>query len=545
MTTQAANESASPVVIRDEPVFRWFDWWLYALITLVQLVALAFVARRWLGTGAMDQHPVLFAVLTVLLLGVVGAHAARWALLPKMRRPVPRPASAGLRVAAVTTFVPGGESIEMLEETVRAMVAMDYEHDTWVLDEGDSEEVRDLCDRLGARHFTRKGIERYQQPEGVFKSRCKHGNYNAFFDAVGYENYDIITGFDPDHVPEPTFLTRVLGYFDDPNVAYVQLPQVYYNQAASFIARGGAEETYSYYDTIQPAAHAGGWPIVTGCHHTHRVTALREINGFAPHDADDMLITYCYRQAGYRGIYSPEIQARGITPVDWAGYLRQQYRWARSVLDIKFRIQPRMDLRLPWHEWLICYLHGFYYVRGVVNLAGSAMIVYMLLSGNIPAVAKTGVFGLVLALIGLFMVCDLYRQRFFLDLPREAGLHVRAMVLQYAKWPVMLRALVDVVINTRVDYTLTSKLGAGHRRARPIVLPHAVIAVVMLGSWVYAVLAGNRSLVVEAWALGLGGASLLLIASEFLPFPPPFSLDLLRKELRRPVPRPHGESAAA
>ena len=70
-----------------------------------------------------------------------------------------------------------------------------------------------------------------------------------------------------------------------------------------------------------------------------RVTALREINGFAPHDADDMLITYCYRQAGY---------------------LRQQYRWARSVLDIKFRIQPRMDLRLPWHEWLICYLHGFY-----------------------------------------------------------------------------------------------------------------------------------------------------------------------------------------
>ena len=38
----------------------------------------------------MDEHPVLFALLTVLLLGVVGAHATRWALLPRTLCPVPR-----------------------------------------------------------------------------------------------------------------------------------------------------------------------------------------------------------------------------------------------------------------------------------------------------------------------------------------------------------------------------------------------------------------------------------------------------------------------
>lgn len=531
--------ASSNQIIQDERIFRRADFPIYALLSLVQLAALIITGWHWFRTGRADEHPILFALLTSLLVSAVGAHAMRWLMLPKMRRPVPRPPRPGLRVAAVTTFVPDGESILMLEETLRGMVGMDYPHDTWVLDEGDSDEVRALCERCGARHFTRKGIERYQQPTGIFESRSKHGNYNAFFDAHGYQDYDIIAGFDPDHVPERTFLTRILGYFDDPEVAYVQLPQIYYNQRASFIARGGAEETYSYYDTTQPAAYSGGWPIVTGCHHTHRVSALREIEGFAPHDADDMLITYCYRQAGYRGVFSPEIQARGITPVDWAGYLGQQYRWARSVLDIKLRIQHRMDLKLPWHESLLCYFHGFYYVRGVANLVGMLVIIYSLLTGNTPAVAQTGVFSLVLGLMGLFLLSDLYRQRFYIDFRRQAGIHWRAMITQYAKWPVMLRALIDVIPNRKTKYTLTRKVaGNAERRARPILVPHAIIAGSLLASWAYAVSAGHRNLVVELWALGLAGASLVLIATEFWRYPPPYDRELWLRERARPLPEP-------
>ncbi len=80
---------------------------------------------------------------------------------------------------------------------------------------------------------------------------------------------------------------------------------MYYNQSASFIARGAAEETYGYYSSIQMTSYALGYPIVTGCHHTHRVSALREIGGFAPHEADDLLITVHYRAAGWKGVYVP------------------------------------------------------------------------------------------------------------------------------------------------------------------------------------------------------------------------------------------------
>ena len=73
--------------------------------------------------------------------------------------------------------------------------------------------------------------------------------------------------------------------------------------------------------------YAMGYPIVTGCHSTHRVSALKEVAGFPAHDAEDLLITLFYRSIGWRGVYVPKILARGLTPVDWGGYIKQQLRW--------------------------------------------------------------------------------------------------------------------------------------------------------------------------------------------------------------------------
>ena len=247
----------------------------------------------------------------------------------------------GWKVAVVTSFVPGAEPLDMLEQTLKALTSLQYPHDTWVLDEGDDQRVKALCQRVGARHFSRDKFSHYQGNEGNFQSRSKHGNYNAWLTEIGFEHYEIVTVFDPDHVPEPTFLLHVLGYFDDPTIAYIQAPQAYYNQKAGFIARGAAEETYAYYSSVQMASYGLGYPIIVGSHNTHRVAALKAIGGFSAHDAEDLLVTLSYRASGWQGVYVPDILASGLTPVDWSGYLRQQRRWARSVLDIKFRLYSK------------------------------------------------------------------------------------------------------------------------------------------------------------------------------------------------------------
>jgi hypothetical protein len=213
----------------NERVFRWWDYGCFGLLTAVTWAALAWVLPPWVGHVDWHQQPVLMGLLRVMLAYHLAGQQCRWWLVPVMRRPTPRPPQAGWHVAVATTFVPGAESLEMLEDTVKALVAMAYPHDTWVLDEGNDGRVKAWCARLGARHFSRKPFAHYQTDQGPFHARSKHGNYNAWLDACGLAPYDILVNFDPDHVPEPTLLHEVLGYFDDPRIGYVQTAQAYYN----------------------------------------------------------------------------------------------------------------------------------------------------------------------------------------------------------------------------------------------------------------------------------------------------------------------------
>jgi hypothetical protein len=66
----------------------------------------------------------------------------------------------------------------------------------------------------------------------------------------------------------------------------------------------------------------------------------------------------------------PKISARGLTPVDWAGYLAQQRRWARSGHDIKFKLYPRLAGRLSPAVCLLGGLHGLYYLQGLTGMGG-------------------------------------------------------------------------------------------------------------------------------------------------------------------------------
>jgi cellulose synthase/poly-beta-1,6-N-acetylglucosamine synthase-like glycosyltransferase len=401
---------ATPVT--DEKVLTGWDYVPFTVLSGAGLGAIAYFARSLLSLQAWRQSPVAFTT-TLLIVGVVLlSQQLRWFLLPFMRRPLPRPPTEGWNVAVVTTFVPGLEPLEMLEETLTALVNLDYPHDTWVLDEGDDEQVKRLCVRLGARHFSRKHLAHYQTESGLFRSRSKYGNYNAWLYEIGFDRYDAISSFDPDHVPVRSFLLDALGYLEDSRVGYVQAPQVYYNQKASFIARGAAEETYAYYSSIQMASYGMGYPIVVGCHTTHRMSALKQVGGFAPHDADDLLITLLYRAAGWRGVYVPKILAQGLTPVDWSGYIQQQARWARSVLDIKFRIYPRLRKNLPLKTQVVSFLHGLHYVQdSLVLFLSLSLMVFML-----AAPAASNVFAYLMArlppLLLILQLCDFYRQRF-------------------------------------------------------------------------------------------------------------------------------------
>src|SRR5579871_3570631 len=167
-----------------------------------------------------------------------------------VRNPVPVRAPTDLRVAFATTIVPSKEPLELVSRTLRAARAISYEGTVhvWLLDEEDDPEVRAMCVELGVRHFTRRAVEAWNQPAGPYRAHSKHGNYNAWLAAHGGK-YDVLATVDPDHVPVPNFLERLLGYFRDPDVAYVVGPQNYAN-CDNVVTMGAESQQFPFHSVI-------------------------------------------------------------------------------------------------------------------------------------------------------------------------------------------------------------------------------------------------------------------------------------------------------
>jgi hypothetical protein len=100
---------------------------------------------------------------------------------------------------------------------------------------------------------------------------------------------------------------------------------------------------------------------------------------------------------------------------------------------VRFGIFLTVVTHLPWRTRLIGMMHGLHYLEGLSAAAQMVLLAAMLLTGVAPGVFSLafapGFLILILILILAMQICELYRQRFFLDLRGECGLHWRAGIL--------------------------------------------------------------------------------------------------------------------
>ena len=129
-------------VVSKEPVLRWWDYCIFGLLSALNVGAIVYFLLQWFSSSSWQADSVVAWLFTLQIMYLLATNQFRWFLIPLMRKPKPMEVRPGWRVGVATTFVPGLESFAMLERTVLALVALKYPHETWVLDEGDSEEVK-------------------------------------------------------------------------------------------------------------------------------------------------------------------------------------------------------------------------------------------------------------------------------------------------------------------------------------------------------------------------------------------------------------------
>jgi cellulose synthase/poly-beta-1,6-N-acetylglucosamine synthase-like glycosyltransferase len=494
---------------------RLYRYWSHiiaygALILAISFGVVLFQPAHWIvfqqpNSPTLIENWVMLACLFLLqIFVIVGTlSATRSTLVAK--NPVPVRPPKHLRVAFATTRA-AGEPISMVQTTLEAAKRVLYLEgtvDVWLLDETNDAELKEICEVLNVKYFSRAGKPAWNtakskrlwlkrtffivkckflgikavkkkriKPNPYFAAKSKHGNYNAWrkYLARNYISYDILAGVDTDQVPEPNYLQRLLGYFHDPDVAYVVGPQVYGNYRpglAGLVARWAESQASFFQSTIQRAGNASTSAMFVGTNYAVRTQALDQIGGFQPCITEDMatgLAIHARRNPDtgrhWKSVYTPDVLALGSGPDFWGPYFTQQWRWAAGTFDTWRRMVWRLFFKLPGRTRLHYFLILTYYpiVATTWLLAVISSMVY-LATGATAILAAWGQFvSLYLMTVVLQLSLYFWNRRYNVS-PHEPGgsYGTPGMVLSSLTAPIYLSALIGITFGKRPSFVVTSK----------------------------------------------------------------------------------------
>ena len=395
-------------------------------------------------------------------------------------RPMQRPAPRSVPRRRVALLIPTyDEPAEVLLPTVAAAVSLTPAHETWVLDDGAREWVRELAARLGARYLAR--------PE---HDHGKAGNLNYALDRVDAE---IIGVLDADHVPASGFLEHTLGYFDDPRVAVVQTPQEFYNidsfehhhhprrwlgsrverdRRGERDAHGPRDESRFgeqrlFYRAIQPGKNRWDAAFWCGTSALVRVEALREVGGVAEETVtEDIHTTIRMQRRGWRTVYHNEVLARGLAARNAEEYFTQRLRWGTGAMQVLHAERPITGPGLSFAQRLAYASTLLGWFDSWRTLGYLLVPPAVLFSGAVPIQASALVFGV---LFGTTFVL----QRIALSLlARGYAPQSMSMLFEVVRMQTVLQATSTYLLRRARPFRVTAKAGASeHRRvAAPPVL---------------------------------------------------------------------------
>lgn len=329
------------------------DWLPYTLVVIAEvvLVGTALLSMWTILSGSKDPRDFLFHHAQERLFDTAAIRenaladdSTRWPLLIDEK-----PVSVDV---FITVY---GEPLETIERTARAAVQLRGAHTTWILDDGRSDEVRDMAAAIGARYVRR-----------LSSNGAKAGNVNH---ALSISRGDFYVILDADFVPQPDFLYETVPFFVDPAVAFVQTPQAYGN-LHTLISRGAAYMQQIFYRFVQPGRNSFNAAFSVGTNVIFRRTAIDDIGGMhTDSKSEDVWTSYELHQAGWKSVYIPVTLAIGDAPETIEDYSKQQLRWATGGFEILLRANPlNPRRRLTPDQRVQYFVTATHYLVGIVPL---------------------------------------------------------------------------------------------------------------------------------------------------------------------------------
>lgn len=364
------------------------------------------------------------------------------------------------------------EGVNLLEKTIAAAKNITYpvgKMKIYVCDDGRRNEVKALCKDYNVGYITRESNE-----------GAKAGNIN---NALTKTTGELFAVLDADMLPKKNFLERTIGYFIDENVAFVQTPQVYYNQDMYQynLKRKVPNEQDFFMRDIQDARASINAVLHVGTNAIFRKRCVLEIGGYPTSSiTEDMAVGMLLQEKKFRTIFINEVLVLGLSASTFTDLVQQRDRWCRGNIQVIREYNPLFRKGLTIGQKIA-------YFDGVLYWFSSIQKMIYVISPLIYLLFAIIIINTTMDKLILYYVPFILGQLLIFSAISPKTRNIKwAHFYEIAMAPHITFSVIKEIFMLKIKFNVTPKeqtYEKAHFQAR-IVMPHIVLAALTILSWI-------------------------------------------------------------
>lgn len=280
---------------------------------------------------------------------------------------------------------------------------------------------------------------------------------------------EFIAIFDADFIPPPDFLRRILPHFDHERVAFVQARWEHLNRDYSLFTLLQSLSLDAHFAIDQPVRSKKDFAFnFNGTAGVWRKSAILDAGGWkADTLTEDMDLSYRAFLRGWSARFASDVHAPAELPVSMGAYRRQQYRWARGILECAVKYIPviwRSDFSFGRKVHATLHLTGYLLHLFTVAL----MLIYpflLMFAVQFPTLLEPAGFGLTLNILALIPAFYFSIGQYLLKRPWLKSFPLIALMTILATGMALntVRAVYHIAQKRVIPFERTPKFGIVHR----------------------------------------------------------------------------------
>lgn len=339
----------------------------------------------------------------------------------------------------------------------------------YICDDGHRNELKKLCNKYKINYITREDNE-----------GAKAGNIN---NALTHIKGDLFAVLDADMIPKKEFLQKTVGYFSDDNMAFIQTPQVYYNQDIYQynLGKNIPNEQDFFMRDIQEARASRDAVLHVGTNAVFRKKYVEEIGGYPTCSiTEDMAVGMLLQEKGYSSTLINEELVFGLSANTFTELVKQRDRWCRGNLQVLKHFNPLFSKGLNFGQ-KIAYFDG-----AVYWFSNLQKIVYIVCPLIYLLTSKLIIDSTIYSLLNVYIPFLVGQHLIFKTFSPKSRSVKWSHYYDTAMAPHLTLSIIKELLCLNIKFNVTSKEVVLNKKSFQfkIVLPHIILAIISIIAWI-------------------------------------------------------------